>query len=266
MYFRILFIHLIPFLHSNVEIEAKLLSPISENRACLVSDKFLLERDRKKHNYRTFSKYIQIKGKVFKIFSRKSAHRPKKESIPCYLSQARILKEGNTPFFITTPYFTVTWIVKHRNDDGNKAITYDGNNASMSREKNDKKRPHLSSSQDPTLLSPTPFYFQLHSSLSQFQPCFLSIDNAIAEVCLNPKENLKKEGGGEKFSKKCRKQSKNREGRSFEMVIRGEKKETSRWNSRNLLDPIISSRFVNEFQKRGMDFVAGITNPFLPIC
>lgn len=69
MYFRILFIHLIPFLHSNVEIEAKLLSPISENRACLVSDKFLLERDRKKHNYRTFSKYTQIKGKVFKIFS-----------------------------------------------------------------------------------------------------------------------------------------------------------------------------------------------------
>lgn len=69
MYFRILFIHLIPFLHSNVEIEAKLLSPISENRACLVSDKFLLERDRKKHNYGTFSKYTHFKGKVFKIFS-----------------------------------------------------------------------------------------------------------------------------------------------------------------------------------------------------
>lgn len=101
-------------------------------------------------------RYVDWKRrKVFKIFSRKSADSKKRSDTVLReaISHRRVSWKRATrpePFFITTPYFTVTWIVKHRNDDGNKAITYDGNNASMSREKNDKKRPHLSSSRTPT--------------------------------------------------------------------------------------------------------------------
>lgn len=123
----------------------------------------------------------------------------KKESISCYaISRKRATRPQ--PFFITTPYFTVTWLVKHRNDDGNKAITYDGNNASMSRGKNDKKRPHFSSSRTRRscfllLLSITPLPIRIlfHG---------FSIDNAllIADLYFTSRENLRKggrRGGGE---------------------------------------------------------------------
>lgn len=117
----------------------------------------------------------------------------KKESISCYaISRKRATRPQ--PFFITTPYFTVTWLVKHRNDDGNKAITYDGNNASMSRGKNDKKRPHFSSSRTRRscfllLLSITPLPIRIlfHG---------FSIDNAllIADLYFTSRENLRKGG------------------------------------------------------------------------
>lgn len=91
-------------------------------------------------------------------------------------------------------------------------------------------------------------YFQLHSFLSEFYPWFLSIDNSlvIAEVYFNPKENLKKEEGGGK-------EGKNRG--SSEMVIRGEAGRRRRLvgilEFYSIRDSITSSRFENEFQKRG---------------
>lgn len=90
-------------------------------------------------------------------------------------------------------------------------------------------------------------YFQLHSFLSEFYPWFLSIDNSlvIAEVYFNPKENLKKEEGGGK-------EGKNRG--SSEMVIRGEaerRRLVGILEFYSIRDSITSSRFENEFQKRG---------------
>lgn len=90
-------------------------------------------------------------------------------------------------------------------------------------------------------------YFQLHSFVSEFYPWFLSIDNSlvIAEVYFNPKENLKKEEGGGK-------EGKNRG--SSEMVIRGEaerRRLVGILEFYSIRDSITSSRFENEFQKRG---------------
>lgn len=88
-------------------------------------------------------------------------------------------------------------------------------------------------------------YFQLHSFLSEFYPWFLSIDNSLVIAEVYFKERKFKKGGGRR--KRREKSGILRDGNSR----RGGKKEETRWNSRILLDPITSSRFENEFQKRG---------------